>query len=335
MAIDCGYGPDDLRRETVCLAAVSKDLEGELLPIDAQAEECPELDCKSLVTLHAIKTRVVAHDCDSDKSKALLDGVLVVRQLTTVFADGSAHERGVHAGDFLWRGQGLVVQGRLQGITNAGLNRKPLRRACEECREEGVMIGRLCGAVVRTADPALMGALVTAVYRFEFDPTDEGGAGALVGVVEGALLQVCAPKTACVDFSVLGSGPNPRVEQGHQFEVFDHNGTPLPQTDVLTWGSVTGMNLSFRTTVTLAAPADAVRLTFGIFATPGTVSAFDASGALIVQVPIVGPQNLPIQVVVPGPGIARLEIDCPSNEHLLVELCIERGVQKPPGEGRK
>lgn len=87
-----------------------------------------------------------AHDCDSDKSKALLDGTLVVRQLATVFADGSAYERGVHAGDFLWRATSLVVQGRLQGITNAGLNRRPLRQACEECRGPGVMIGRLCGA---------------------------------------------------------------------------------------------------------------------------------------------------------------------------------------------
>jgi hypothetical protein len=49
-------------------------------------------------------------------------------------------------------------------------------------------------------------------------------------------------------------------------------------------------------------------------------------------VPIAGPQNVPIQVVVPGPGIARLEIDCPSDEHLLVELCVENAV-RPPGHG--
>jgi hypothetical protein len=332
MAIDCGFGPDDLRRETVCLAAVSKDAEGELVAIDAEAKDCPEQDCASLSTLHAIKAALAAHDCDSDKSKALLDGTLVVRQLATVFADGSAYERGVHAGDFLWRATGLVVQGRLQGITNAGINRKPLRQACEECRAPGVMIGRLCGAVVRSADPTLLGALVTAVYRFEFDPTEQGGAGALLGVIEGALMQVCSPKSACVDFSVLGTGPNPRVEQGHRFEVFDHNGAPVPQTDVLQWGAITGMQLSFRTTVELAAPADAVRLTVGVFATPGTVSAFDQGGTLIVQVPIAGPQNVPIQVVVPGPGIARLEIDCPSDEHLLVELCVENAV-RPPGHG--
>jgi hypothetical protein len=331
MAIDCGFGPDDLRRETVCLAAVSKDAEGELLAIDAERKDCPEQDCRSLATLHAIKARITAHDCDSEKSKALLDGVLVVRQLATVFADGSGLERGVHAGDFLWRGAGVVVQGRLQGITNAGLNRKPLKQACEECRMPGVMIGRLCGAVVRSADPTLMGALVTAVYRFEYDPNDEGGAGTLLGVVEGALMQVCSPRSACVDFSLLATGPNPRVEQGHTFEVFDQNGAPVPRTDILRWGAITGMQVAFRTTVDLAAPADAVRLTFGIFARPGVVSAFDASGGLITQVPIAGPQNVPVQVVVPGPGIARLEIDCPSDEHLLVELCVETGVQ-PPGQ---
>ncbi len=332
MAIDCGFGPDDLRRETECLAAVSKDLEGELLAIDAQVEECPELDCRSLVTLHAIRAQVVAHDCDSENSKTLLDGVLVVRQLVTQFANGDAFDRGVHAGDFLWRGQGLAVSGRMQGITNAGLNRAPLRRACEECREPGVMIGRLCGAVVRSADPALLGALVTGVYRCEFEPTKEGGAGPLVGVIEGALMQVCSPRSACVDFSVLSTDANPRVEQGHRFEVFDQNGAPVPRTDVLRWGAITGMQLWFRTTVELAAPADAVRLTVGVFARPGTVSAFDQNGTLIVQVPIAGPQNVPIQVVVPGPGIASLAIDCPSDEHLLVEMCVETG-GRPPDQG--
>ena len=57
--------------------------------------------------------------------------------------------------------------------------------------------------------PPLLGALVTAVYRFEFEPTEEGGAGRLAGTVEGALLQECSPKSACVDFSVLSAGTNP------------------------------------------------------------------------------------------------------------------------------
>ncbi len=192
------------------------------------------------------------------------------------------------------------------------------------------MIGRLCGTVVRAGDPRLVGSLVTGVYRFEVEPTDEGGGGRLVGTIEGALVQECSPTSACVDFSVLTAGANPRVEQGHRFEVFDHTGTPQPQTDVVTWGAITGLHLWYRTTVELAAPADAVRLTLGIFATPGTVTAFDAGGAVIATVPIVGPQNMPVQVVVPGPGIASLAIECPSDEHLLVELCVERGPRKEP-----
>ena len=116
-------------------------------------EECPELDCKSLVSLHAVKAGVGAHDCDSELSRTVLDGTLVVRQLVTVFADGDGTSRGVHAGDFVWRNRSFVVQGRIQGITNAGLNRAPLRRECEECRMPGVMIGRLCGTVVRSVDP--------------------------------------------------------------------------------------------------------------------------------------------------------------------------------------
>ena len=113
-----------------------------------------------------------------------------------------------------------------QHIADVTAVKHPQRHACEECRDPGALIGRLCGTVVRAVDPRLVGSLVTGVYRFEVEPTEEGGSGRLVGTVEGALVQECSPTSACVDFSALTAGANPRVEQGHRFEVFDHTGTP-------------------------------------------------------------------------------------------------------------
>jgi hypothetical protein len=45
---------------------------------------------------------------------------------------------------------------------------------------------------VRAADPELDGSQVTGVYRLRFDPTQQGGSGAVRGTVEGVVLRVCA-----------------------------------------------------------------------------------------------------------------------------------------------
>ena len=108
----------------------------------------PQARLGSLTTIHALKAEVSAHDCDSEPAKAL-DGPLVIERLTTIFEDGEPRGRGVHAGDFAWRGS-VYIEGRIQGITNAGITRAPQRTACEECRNPGVMIGRLCGRGVRS-----------------------------------------------------------------------------------------------------------------------------------------------------------------------------------------
>ena len=321
MRLTCAFGPLELGAVVPCLDAVSKDVEGLLMPLAAEPEECRKLDCKTLTTRHATRARLIGHDCDGDLGPRL-DGTLIVDPLTTVFEDGDPAGRGVHAGDFRWFHRGLVITGRLQGITNAGILRRPFERACEECRQPNVMIGRLCGTIERaTFAPHLQGALVTAVYRFEADLTAEADAVPVIGTIEGAVIQVCTGVDDCVEFASLQDGSNPRFEQGHRIEVSDLSG-PRPTTEIRTWGTITGLHLWHHTVIDLAAPADEVRLTIGLFATPGTVTAFDSGGGQLTQVAIAGPQNVPIEVVVAAPGIARLEIDCPADEHLLVKLCI-------------
>ena len=50
-----------------------------------------------------------------------------------------------------------------------GTHREPAFKDCQQCGDTGLMEARLCGRLA-TADPALVGAQVTAAYRFAYDP---------------------------------------------------------------------------------------------------------------------------------------------------------------------
>ena len=170
--------------------------------------------------------------------------------------------------------------------------------------------------------PALLGALVTAVYRFEFEPTEEGGAGRLAGTVEGAAAGVLA------EVGVRGLlGPERRHNPdraGPPVRGVRPDGYARPADRrrdgerSLACNCGTGPPWSWRR----RPPRSGSR--WACSPRPGP-SRRSTSPAVIVQVPIVGPQNVPIQVVVPGPGIASLAIECQADEHLLIELCVEQG----------
>jgi hypothetical protein len=179
-----------LAEGVLCLDALSKDLEGELVPVAAEPEDCPELDCRTLVTTHLLRVELRRHDCDSELG-SVLDGVLLVRNLTTVFAGANPQGRGVHAGDFLWRGHGFRITGTLTGMTNVGTHREPAFEPVQRCDNPGVLEGRFCGQV-RAAEPRLDGSQVTGVYRIRFEPTPEGGRGGVRGTLEGVVLRDCA-----------------------------------------------------------------------------------------------------------------------------------------------
>jgi hypothetical protein len=108
----------------VCLSELSKDLTGELRLLESEKEQCRELDCTTLETVHQLELRAARHDCDSDVA-SLLDGTLHAGDLVHKFVGGDGNRRGVHEGSFRWRGRGAVASGTLRGITNAGTHRKP------------------------------------------------------------------------------------------------------------------------------------------------------------------------------------------------------------------
>ena len=206
----CEARPADLARAVLCLDELSKDVKGELIIVDADRDVCDKLDCVTLTSEHVIRAEVQSHACDSEIGK-LFDGRFSVKDLTTVFAHGTGMARGLHAGTFVWRTSVGVVQGRLSGMTNEGTHREPAFKGCQECGERGVMEGKLCGRLVRAADPKLAGAQVTAAYRFAFEPTEKGGEGGLVGTIEGLVVRACEPVAECVTFGTVGMDTNPRV----------------------------------------------------------------------------------------------------------------------------
>lgn len=189
----CDGRPADLAQAVLCLDELSKDVEGDLLVVDAEPHECRELDCRTLTAEHVLRVKVSTHGCDSELGK-LFDGALISKDLTTVFVDGSGLRRGMHTATFAWRTSVGVVQGRMSGMTNEGTHREPPFTACQKCGDVGVMEGRLCGRLIRTEDPKLLGAQVTAAYRFAFDPTEKGGEGGLRGTIEGLVVRNCVPK---------------------------------------------------------------------------------------------------------------------------------------------
>ncbi|WP_208721155.1 hypothetical protein [Corallococcus aberystwythensis] len=309
----------------VCLSELSKDLEGSLRPVEAVREKCRPLRCVTLETLHQLDLRVSGHACDSSLGK-LFDGQLNSLQLVHKYKDGE--RRGVHEGTFRWRGQaGVLATGTLQGITNAGTHREPAFAGCQRCDERGVMEGMLLGAIVRAEDPKLIGCEVRAAYRLRFDPSrDEGGSGGVRGTLEGALVCDCAgrPPDTCIDFSAfpVGAGPNPRVEQGVGFTVYDFAGAPAPGTQVRSRGTFTGLDVLNMTEITLPMPCAAVEVTLMTEAQPAQFEAFESGGGSAGAVSMTVGQQVAETLRLTGTAIDRAVITARANETLLLSLCF-------------
>jgi hypothetical protein len=189
----CREGSRDLLEREVCLSALSKNLEGKLIPLHAERERCAKLRCVTLKTIHFVQLKVGTNrPCDSSSGR-VLDGELLVRNLVSAFEAGDGTRRGIHQGDFVWRGRsGLLAIGTLSGITNAGTHRAPIFKPCQTCDAKGFMEGRFCGTIRRAERPQLVGCQVIGTYRFEFKPTRaEGGQGGIRGTLEGEIVCAC------------------------------------------------------------------------------------------------------------------------------------------------
>jgi hypothetical protein len=172
----------------------------------------------------------------------------------------------------------------------------------------------------RAADPALVGAQVTAAYRLASDAGDRGGGGALLGTIEGLVVRNCAPSNECVSFGVVGVDANPRTVGQITVETRDLNG-PAPQTAVVTWGTTTGLHLWFYSTISFAQPTARVEVTLVRFASPATVTSFDANGAMVATATMTAGQQVPETLVLIGVGITSVVVDSRNDEMLMPQVC--------------
>jgi hypothetical protein len=315
----CDGRPAQLARAVLCLDELSKNVEGELVIIESQPHECRELDCKTLTVEHLLLVEAKTHACDSGLGKRF-DGRVTSRDLTTVFVNGSGTRRGMHTGTFIWHTAAGTVQGRMSGMTNEGTHREPVFRRCQRCDDRGVMEGRLCGRLVEAADPALVGAQVTAAYRFAFDAGEAGGQGALQGTIEGLVVRNCAPSKDCVSFAVVGVDVNPRTVGQVTVETRDANG-PTAQTTVVMWGTATGLHMWFSSTISFAQPVSRVEVTLVHFASPATATAFDAAGSVVAAATMTAGQQVPETLVLSGAGITSVVVDSPNYDVLMPQVC--------------
>jgi hypothetical protein len=310
----------------VCVSPVSKDLEGGLDLVHSEPERCRSLRCETLETQHHLKLAVTRHECDSEVA-GLLDGTLTSGDLAHKFADADGTRRGVHEATFRWSGSRTIVTGTLRGVTNAGTHRPPAFGECQRCEDPGVMEGLLEGTIRRAPDRRLIGCAIQAAYRLRFEPSPEGGSGGVRGTLEGAVVCDCPdrPPRTCIELDALpvGSGPNPRIEQGVSFEVFDHTGTPFPTTEIRTQGSFVGLDAGRSIEIKLSQPCAAVEATLVHFAQPATLEAFNSDGSSAGTDAMSGPQNIAETLTVAGTSIERATVRAPQNEALLLRFCFE------------
>jgi len=280
--------------------------------------ECREEDCLTLTAEHLLRLELTSHACDSALG-ALLNGRLQSKDLVSVFSAGSGNRRGMHTGTFVWQSAAASIHGRLSGMTNEGTHREPAFSACQRCDERGVMEGRLCGRVVRTADQRLTGAQVFAAYRLRFEPGEDGGESPVAGTIEGLVVRTCSGR-ACVTFDLVGQDLNPRTMGDLSVQTRDLNG-PTAITSVVTWGPITGLHLSHSSTLAFARPVSRVELTLVGFAVPATATAYDANGAVVATAVMTAPQRVPETLVLAAPGIVSVIVDSPSDEVLMPRVC--------------
>jgi len=187
--------PDELRSGNYCIQEVSKDLDGQEVVLDADYRTCSSPGCQPLVLQQFLRLDATTSGnklCDSPPGLAL-DGLLQVRDLTTVFSGPKEDLRGVHAGRFDWSPTaGGRITGTLEGISNAGVLRPKHFRDCERCDEAGIVSGHLFGTGNGVPGVPVTDFHLDAVYRLAWDPMAKIFSTAPVrGTLEGVLIMPC------------------------------------------------------------------------------------------------------------------------------------------------
>lgn len=185
-------GAEELLLHINCLAEVSKDVDGEILVLDADQRTCQNPGCDSLTLVTNLRLNLHSARCDGSLG-GVLDGLIRSWNLTTVFAGASEERRGVHEGNLYWAPTGGgTIRGTLAGITNAGIVRLPVFSDCELCDQLGLLTGHLFATGSNTPGLPVPDFNVEAVYRFAWDPTATIHKTTPVrGTIEGVILMPC------------------------------------------------------------------------------------------------------------------------------------------------
>ncbi|PVE22765.1 hypothetical protein DC522_19145 [Microvirga sp. KLBC 81] len=132
---------------------------------------------------------------------------------------------------------------------------------------------------------------------------------------------------SCIDFRPRAGfvGTNPLVEAGATFEVYRHDGTLAPHTQVIQMGNLVGLNCGHRLDMSLPCKASAVELTLAHFSSPGRVRALDSAGGVVATASIPVQQGVSHLLKLPGQDIVRIVVDAPQDETLLQQLCFSCG----------
>ncbi len=186
----CLDDPATIFKQKMCVNAVSKNFKGTIKLIQKDEQKCAKPECRTLKTIHVLKTSGGSNSpCDSKLGKLLTGGLSIERLVTAFDQDGTG--RGFHAGDFVWKTASFTLEGRISGVTNAGTHRLPIFKDCQPCNARGFMEGRICGQIVETNKPELKGCHLIGTYRMQFDPTATGPSGAGAGTIEAVLVCPC------------------------------------------------------------------------------------------------------------------------------------------------
>lgn len=114
--------------------------------------------------------------------------------------------------------------------------------------------------------------------------------------------------------------------------VFDFKGIRYPTLRISGIGQVRGLDVGFRTELALLQPTTEVTLTLANFAQPARITAYEADGSLAMKAMMSGRQRTPETVVLTGKALARVVIEAPSDETVLIEVCVRVRPRVPISE---
>lgn len=144
------------------------------------------------------------------------------------------------------------------------------------------------------------------------------------------------PRETCVDLTaVLKDGADNPAAAGKlvRVSVLDFNAAPYRAVRIGGVGRLRGLDVGYRTELSLARPCTRVTLTVVSFASGVKATALDRAGRRVARAATSGPQGRAETLTLAGPGITRVVLDAPANETLLLRICVVPDARALPFPG--